>query len=155
MLSVPKLSRRKSDRQASSCVRGWAKWRRGCTLALHLEPLEARRLLAPFAADVILNDTFFGPNRQIIGELGTVTGGCRDPFGIPVSDFYVVPHGTAVDGANLRSLDPAGRPNTIRGFGGGGFFNQLIGITKPTMASSTTQPDKRPRSPSSRQAALP
>lgn len=85
-----------------------------------------------YAADFILNKSVFGANEQIIIELGAITPGCRDPFGISVSDIYIVPAGAALSRVRLATLDPAGRPNTITGFTGGGFFDEIIGATLPS-----------------------
>ena len=81
-----------------------------------------------YAVDLILNKNVFGPNEAIIVGLGNVTSGCRDPFGIPVSDFYIVPSGSATPGVRLPPLDPAGRPNTLTR----SVFGATIGFTLPT-----------------------
>lgn len=57
-----------------------------------------------YAVDLILNKTVFGPNGQIIVEIGNINPGCRDPIGIPASDIYVVPAGSVVPYVRLVPL---------------------------------------------------
>ena len=73
------------------------------------------------AAGFILNRTHFGPNEQVIIEIGTLTSGC-DTIA-RVSDIYIVAHG---------SLDLFETPNTITAIGGGGVASEVIGITAPS-----------------------
>ncbi len=78
-----------------------------------------------------LNSTSFGPNERIAIDLGTLDRGCD--FIYTTSDIYVVPRGSAVNGANLKALDPSGAPNTIvSGMMGGGIVDETIGYTFPS-----------------------
>ncbi|MEM7113479.1 MAG: Ig-like domain-containing protein [Chloroflexota bacterium] len=71
-------------------------------------------------ATFILDAAVYGPNDDVVIELGTLTHGC-DNFN-RVSDIYVVPHGTTA----LR-----GTPNTLTAAFGGGIAGEVIAITSP------------------------
>lgn len=82
------------------------------------------------ANNFILDNTIYGPNQDISISLGNLTYGCDDIYA--VSDIYIVPHGSATMGADLKALDPAGVPNTVFGASGGIIAGELIGITSPS-----------------------
>lgn len=53
-----------------------------------------------------------------------------DDFFYPATDVYIVPAGSAVDGAELHDVN--GQPNTIVATGSGAFLGELIGVAPPT-----------------------
>lgn len=73
------------------------------------------------ATGFILNQTHFGPNEQVIIEIGTLTSGCDNTF--RASDIFIVPHGTT---------QLTGIPNTLTAIGGGGVASEVIGVTAPS-----------------------
>jgi alpha-tubulin suppressor-like RCC1 family protein len=74
---------------------------------------------------LVINGTIsYDDHCQIDGEGGV------DDFFYPATDVYIVPAGSAVDGAELHDVN--GQPNTIVATGSGAFSGELIGVAPPT-----------------------
>ena len=82
-------------------------------------------------AQVLLNDVVYDRYEPVIVDIGTVgffpscpNGGVRD-YLYPWADLYIIRGSAPAVGATL--IDVNGKPNTIAGFGGGGYFDEVIG----------------------------
>jgi len=80
-------------------------------------------------AQIVLNKVVYDRYEPVVIELGAIgffpscpNGGVRD-FLYPWADVYIV-RGRAAIGA---LTDVNGQPNAVAGFGGGGFFDEVIG----------------------------
>lgn len=74
---------------------------------------------------LVINGTIaYDDHCQSDGEGGV------DDFVYPATDVYLVPAGSAVDGATLHDVND--QPNTIVGTGSGAFSGELIGVAPPT-----------------------